>query len=439
MNIGIVGCNSGASAIIDLLSHDPAVSISFVYDRDPDSPGIILARTRKLLILNKLSDIKNKPVDVLLNLTGSVETGEEILELAGPDVEVLGTKSAEILSAIIDERRKRLAERGRAASEREVFRSMGRHIEKIDNMRDAGFAIIDYAKRLGDMEAGVLSYYDEEAKEMVMIASNGLEGLEMNLRWAIDDCAATAKVVARTSVDPETFDAFELEKSTGNHFTALGVKLVIAVPLVLDEKVHSILYLCDFEEKAVLRDDIDTLALMGIYGSLIMDKLKILEKMRHLIITDALTGLSNKRSFMEQLEKEFQRSARYGHSLSIVIFEVDDFKDYIEEYGHIEGNELIREISGLVSKSVRSSDTGARYGSVKFSALLCEIPKEGAFIFAQRLVESIANHSMPNKSMTVSAGVATFPKDANSYMALISKAEGNLHKAKEWGKNRACS
>jgi diguanylate cyclase (GGDEF)-like protein len=439
VKVGIVGCNKAASSFIEFLRLDPATQICFVFDSDASAPGIRLAEKHRILILDNLGDIKTQPVDLLLNLSGSDNCEIEIKEALPEGVELLGAKSAKLIFSIIDERRKRLEERDRTAAEREIFRSMGLHMEKIDNMKDAGFAIIDYAAKISTMPAGAISYYDEDAKEMVLVASNSLEGFEQNMRWPVDKCAATRKVLGNKDFDPETLDSFELEQLPNEYFNRLSVKSIIAVPLVLKEKLHSIVYLCDFAERIVLREDIDSLALLGVYASLIMDKVMVLEKMRHLIVTDGLTGLSNQRYFMERLEKEFQRSKRHGHDLSIVIFEIDDFKPYIDEYGHLEGNELLKHLSGLLNKSIRETDTAARFGVEKFCILLCEIAKEGAFTFAQRLVERIASFPMPKGNITVSAGVASFPRDANGYMELLSRGEGNLHKAKEWGKNRACT
>ncbi|MBE9531967.1 MAG: GGDEF domain-containing protein [Proteobacteria bacterium] len=439
MNIGIVGCDQSATPIIDLIIHDALSQISFVYDNDPKAPGIELAKSRKILILDNLKDISSQQVDLVLNLTGSVETGLKIKKMLSADVELVGAKSAGLISTIIDERRKRFEEHQRVAAEREAFYLLGRHAEKIDNHKDAGFAIVDYGLSLSNMKAAALSLYDKAQGEMVVVASNGLEGFEENMRWTASECAATKKVVELKAPDPVSIDSLELERSKSRHFTDLGVKSVVSVPLLLRGQVHSVLYLCDFEEKTFIRGELASLSLLGVYCALIMEKVNILESMRHVVVSDALTGLSNKRYFMEQFEKEYLRSVRYKHNLSMAVFEIDGFNEYLDQYGHLEGNELLKEISAIVYKSVRSSDIAGRMSSGKFSALLCEIPKDGAFIFAQRLVERIANHPMPNKNMTVSAGISTYPADANGYMELMSKAEGNLHKAKEWGGNRTLS
>ncbi len=439
LSVGIVGCSKGATSVIDLLGHDPLVEIAFVLDSDPKAPGIVLARTQKILILDNISEIQTQAVDVVLNLTGSIETGLKIKDEIAPDVELLGSKSAKLISSIIDERRKRLEDRERVTSVREVFHSMGLHMEKIDNLKDAAFAILDYGTSLATMPAGAVSVYDEKEKEMELIASIDLEGFKENMRWSIDDCAATKMIMSNYSSGPIALDAFEQEQLPENPFSRLEVRSIVAVPLVLKEKLYGIVYLCDFVERVFLKDELDILALVGVYSSLMIEKVNLLKNMRHLIVTDGLTGLANQRYFMERLEKEFHRSARYSHDFSIVMFDIDNFKPYTDAHGYLQGNELLKHLSKLLNHSVRQTDTVARFGVEKFCILLCEIGKEGSFTFAQRLVERIASYPMPNENITCSAGVASYPRDAKGYMELISKSEGNLQKAKEWGRNRACN
>lgn len=439
IKIGIVGCGKAATSIIDLLGHDPLVEIAFVLDSDPKAPGLKLAKSQKISILNNISEIKAHSVDVIFNLTGSVETGLKLKDEIPPDIELLGSKSAGLISSIMDERRKRLEERERVTSDRELFHSMGLHMEKIDNLRDAAFAIIEYGTSLGTMPAGAVSVYDDKEKEMVLLASNELEGFEEDMRWKVDDCAATKKVLSNYGYGPIAIDAFEQEQMPKNPFSKLEVRSIVAVPLVLKEKLYGIIYLCDYDERIFLKDELEILALVGVYSSLMIEKVNLLEKMRHLIVTDGLTGLANQRFFLEHLEKEFQRSSRYSHDLSIVMFDIDNFKAYTDEHGHLQGNEMLKHLSKLLNHSVRQTDTVARFGVEKFCVMLCEIGKEGAFTFAQRLVERIASYPMPNESITVSAGVSSYPRDAKDHQELIDKSEVNLKKAKEWGRNRACS
>jgi len=433
LKIGIVGCGSGASAMMDMLRHDSEVEISFVLDKDPKAPALILAKTRGIEILTELSEILEREVDLIINLTGSIEVGKELKEIIKAETELMGGISAGLLKSIIDERRKRLDEREKFKAERKIFLDIGIHMEEIDNIKDASFSIVDYATRLTNMPSGALASFDEEDGKMRLTASRGLKGFEEDKSWRVEDCAATMSIVNAREHKPIIIDSFEREEFSKDHFKASGVESMIAAPLILKEKLYGILYLCDFHDRAFLRDDIDLFALFVVYSSIIIDRVKTLDKMRYLIVTDGLTGLVNQPNFIEQLDREFQRSQRYSHDLSIIILEIDHFK------AHVQGNEVLRHLSKLLNESVRQTDVAARFGVDKFSILICEVGNEGAFTFAQRLVERIASYPMPNRKITVSAGVASYPRDVRSYMELISKCEGNLHRAKEWGRNRACS
>jgi diguanylate cyclase (GGDEF)-like protein len=439
LKIGIVGCGKGAGALIDMLRHDDGIETCFVYDDDASAKGLKLARTEGVEVLKNLNNIKERQVDLVINLTGSIEMGRKLKSLVGSETELMGGVSAGLLKSIVDERRKRLVEREKHKAERNVFLDIGIQMEKIDNIKDASFAIVGYATKLTNMPAAALSFLDEDTGDMRLAASTGLKGFTEDTRWSVEECAATMSIIKSTEHKPVTIDSFELDQSLGEHFKTPQVKSILAAPLVLDKKIFGILYLCDFEDKIFMREDMELFSLFTTYSTVIVGKVKTLDQMRHLIVTDGLTGLMNQRNFMAEMDREFQRSKRYNHDLSIIMLEIDRFKAYTDTYGHVQGNELLRYLSKLLKESVRVSDVVSRFGVDKFCILICEVGKEGAFTFAQRLVERIASYSMPNEKITVSAGVASYPRDVKGYMELLSKSEGNLNRAREWGRNRACS
>jgi diguanylate cyclase (GGDEF)-like protein len=157
---------------------------------------------------------------------------------------------------------------------------------------------------------------------------------------------------------------------------------------------------------------------------------------------DGLTGLLNNRCFREALDLEISRSQRYRHSFSLVFMDLDHFKRYNDTHGHLAGDQLLKELAELLRVNSRSVTVLARYGGEEFVALAPETPKKGALIYAERLRSKVAAHpfegreSQPLGSVTISAGVATFPEDATDSAALIECADRALYEAKESGRNR---
>ncbi|RLF44316.1 MAG: diguanylate cyclase response regulator [Thermoplasmata archaeon] len=159
---------------------------------------------------------------------------------------------------------------------------------------------------------------------------------------------------------------------------------------------------------------------------------------RDLSIRDSLTGLYNNAHFKELLEVEVKRSERYGHPLSLLMIDIDDFKKWQDKRGHLSGDRALKEIGNLIKSIVRGIDIVARYGGEEFAILMAETPKEMARLAAERVRKAIESLNLVDgrDPLTVSIGVAEFPRDAREPEELIEKADMALYKAKREGKNR---
>jgi diguanylate cyclase (GGDEF)-like protein len=157
---------------------------------------------------------------------------------------------------------------------------------------------------------------------------------------------------------------------------------------------------------------------------------------------DGLTGLLNNRCFREALELEIQRCRRYDHEFSLVFMDLDHFKHYNDTHGHLAGDQLLKDLARLLTTNSRSVTVLARYGGEEFVALCPETPKRGALIYAERLRSKVEEHpfagraEQPLGTVTISAGVATYPEDATESRELIDCADQALYEAKESGRNR---
>jgi diguanylate cyclase (GGDEF)-like protein len=161
---------------------------------------------------------------------------------------------------------------------------------------------------------------------------------------------------------------------------------------------------------------------------------------RQLSITDDLTRLYNSRHFFKQLEAEIERTNRYGHPLSLLIIDLDDFKLYNDTYGHIAGDRVLKNVGEILRKSLRKTDSAYRYGGEEFTVLLPESEGDEALHFADRIrqaFESPASLAQPEESMgvTVSIGVAQYI-NGEDITAFIKRADKNMYAAKNSGKNR---
>lgn len=157
--------------------------------------------------------------------------------------------------------------------------------------------------------------------------------------------------------------------------------------------------------------------------------------------TDHLTGLFNRRYLMESLGKEVQRSLRKGGNLSLIILDIDHFKQVNDQYGHLQGDIVLQKVALLLQKELRAYDTAARYGGEEFIAVLPDARLDEAIFVADRVRTSVqANRfsgELSKLSLTISLGVAMFSKQTcKSEDDFIKLADDALYRAKSNGRNR---
>lgn len=173
------------------------------------------------------------------------------------------------------------------------------------------------------------------------------------------------------------------------------------------------------------------------------------EQLIKLASTDGLTGLANRRRFDEMLAQEYARHTRSGAELSLIMLDVDHFKAYNDTYGHVSGDDCLRQIAGVIDGAiVRVSDMAARYGGEEFVCVLPETDQNGARTIAEKIRLGIIALAIPHSGssaashVTASLGVVTarcFPE--KSPLNIVAQADEQLYKAKSGGRNRieACA
>ena len=166
------------------------------------------------------------------------------------------------------------------------------------------------------------------------------------------------------------------------------------------------------------------------------------EILKWLSITDPLTGLYNRRYFIEQIELEFKRSKRYSRDLSLLMLDIDHFKLVNDNYGHQIGDIVLRKISSVIINLLRDSDLAFRYGGEEFMIILPETKSEDAINVAERMKQEIMNtqhnYSSINFTVTASFGIVSIKDMMDKFETIddiIKKVDDNLYKAKNSGRN----
>ncbi len=171
---------------------------------------------------------------------------------------------------------------------------------------------------------------------------------------------------------------------------------------------------------------------------LTQERTQMLEKLRELAITDDLTKLYNSRHFYHQLENEINRYQRYQRPLSLLLIDVDHFKEFNDTHGHLEGDKVLYKIAKLITSCLRTMDTAYRYGGEEFTVILPETTCDSAMAVSERINDVVKNELFigdDKKDMSVSIGVTEY-LPGEQVTEFVSRADKAMYMAKEGGRNR---
>jgi two-component system cell cycle response regulator len=168
------------------------------------------------------------------------------------------------------------------------------------------------------------------------------------------------------------------------------------------------------------------------------------EYYKKLSIIDDLTDLNNQRYFKDMLVNESRRHGRYKRPLNLLMIDIDDFKNVNDTHGHLVGDQVLKQVALLLKKNVRACDHLARYGGEEFAVLLPETTENEAFMVGERIVLTIHHNQFKTiegeklDRLSVTIGLAAFPRDAKDPDQLLKRADEALYRGKQLGKNRIC-
>ena len=142
------------------------------------------------------------------------------------------------------------------------------------------------------------------------------------------------------------------------------------------------------------------------------------------------------------LDRELERARRYNHFCSLAMIDIDNFKEYNDRHGHLQGDEVLKQAAEIFREQIRNSDIAARYGGEEFVVVMPETGKELALLVGEKLRRAFAEYpfplqdTQPGGRLTISMGIATFPQDAACARELVDMADKALYLAKREGRNR---
>jgi len=226
----------------------------------------------------------------------------------------------------------------------------------------------------------------------------------------------------------------------------LNTDFFVTMPLkAKDKTLGAILVDNIFTKKPITKSDMRILAMFANHAGLAIENSRLYEETEYLSKTDWLTKLWNSGELHRTLARYIEESRTGDKNLSVLMLDIDNFKSYNDSAGHIEGNNAIKKIAGILTNRSRSVDFVARYGGEEFTVIMPDTGKEIALAISERLrkhiEEAFLSSVLPKRipKLTISIGISTFPYDAASKDRLIHSADIALYEAKRIGKNKVCA
>lgn len=222
------------------------------------------------------------------------------------------------------------------------------------------------------------------------------------------------------------------------------IRSLVSVPLIVQNKALGILRVDSPKVNYFQTEDLRFLTTIGDLGAIAIENAQLYEHVQQLAIKDGLTNLYLQRYLLERMSEEVSRQLRRKEQLSFLMIDLDKFKHYNDKYGHMAGDIVLRTTAMLLAQFFNQpGNLVCRYGGEEFCVLLPDCSKPKAIELAQKLRHKIESQTIilrrEKTHVTVSIGVASFPKDAQSKEELIHKADQALYQAKGSGRNKVCS
>jgi len=306
--------------------------------------------------------------------------------------------------------------------------------------------IIGRAAEVTGAEQGSIMLLNGESRTLEVKATKGLNPAILN-HVRINPGEGVAGTVLERGTPFLVSNIEQDERFSRPNRTRYKTKSFISLPLKMKEKSIGVINLSDKANGTDFSDmDLKLLEILALYSTVAIERQVYYQSslsLRKISITDPLTELLNRRYFEERISEEVERSKRHKQPFSLMILDIDNFKEFNDTYGHLAGDEALRNVGHVIRRCVRIIDIAARYGGEEFAIILPTTDKEDARLIGNRIREGIEGVTLPvikdegkAAELTVSLGIASYPADASTIELLINNADRALYKAKAQGKNK---
>jgi diguanylate cyclase (GGDEF)-like protein len=348
-------------------------------------------------------------------------------------------RSSDVFGSAISINRKLMGalERSRAGagagkvSEADVFQSVSEIVQRAGGTADALREALASIRSVVAYENATLFVLNRESAKFEPAATVG-ETIDLIGHISFDRGHGFSSWVA-SQKKPVLLNDLHREGGT----EAPSVRSFLSVPVILMGDVVGVVNMSHSRPEAFSEDSTRLVALFGQLLAAVINRVVLTQEVERMSVTDDLTTLYNRRHFDRNLRGELERAKRYGHKVSVVVLDIDNFKSLAERSGGPVARLVLSDMGKLLKKFARNTDCVARYSDEEFAILLPHTDGREAAIAAGRLRSIVGGHLFPRrKKLTVSVGMATYPADAADPMALLVRADQSLYQARREARGR---
>ena len=334
-------------------------------------------------------------------------------------------------------------------------KSLKKKVYDLHNLVEASneiYSILDYKQLINSalltiigqvgFQCAFILMYDQFQHSYNQIFQKGFKSVEIEkIKFEMEAPLVKFFLKHRTPVYLNKLETFKELEDHCKKFKELGIYLV--APIIYSEKLQGIIGTSEkLFGKNFSQIDFEIFHILVNIISISIGNACLYEEVKKLSLTDAMTNLHNYRYFEGRLKEELNRARRNRSKVSLLMLDIDHFKNYNDTLGHQAGDDALRQVGTILKSTVRDDDIVTRYGGEEFCIILPGISKRGMKILGERIRKRIEKNPFykeevqPSGKLTVSLGGATFPDDGKDFDDMLQRSDESLYKAKSMGRNQ---
>ncbi len=445
VRIFLVGAGIGGRSVLARLLRFNWVDIVGVSDVNPTAPGMVLARDARIPIFeDAVSALGNLAVDIVFELTGDKSIYAKLVTASNGSFDVVSGDLSYFLWSVLHELDGQEVDLRGKLGEHRVLAEINVMLAHSKTPTEVFDAIVMGGMRITEMPAGSIAIYNKDEKHLILGAAKGFsKQFTRQKTFPVRPGGLTEYILLHS--DPILISDLSEHPSFNNpYLMEEGIRSLIAIPLLSDREPVGVLYLDDFRPRTFPSGIDEAIGLLATQAVIAIQTQQALDRIKDLSRHDPLTGLYNRRHLNDVFVAEVHRALRMRHPFSVMLVDIDHFKEINDRFGHSVGDQALQALAHLFGHTLRPYDTAVRYGGEEFLILLPETRDEEAVLVGERLRREVESAKLlPEESpMTCSFGVSALRKDNQGHFQtpedLIDQADKALYMAKASGRNRVC-